>query len=173
MMAAFPPPSLAARLDTSKCIKMCLFHDTAESLVGDLTPADGVPKAERHRREGETLSYIKKRLLVNVNAGSAGEELGALWQEFEDGESLESRFVQDIDKVELLLQMVEYESRAGGHIDLSQFTYVTTKIQLPETKGWADEIMGEREAFWKAHDSKGAEEIDSEMKKMQDAYYGK
>ena len=30
---------------------MALVHDLAESLVGDLTPQDGVSKAEKYRRE--------------------------------------------------------------------------------------------------------------------------
>ncbi|KAL2127002.1 hypothetical protein VTI74DRAFT_11491 [Chaetomium olivicolor] len=70
-------PSLAPLLDIPKCIKMCLFHDTAESPVGDLTPVDRVPKTEKHPRE-------------------AGTEIVALWREFEDGESLEGRFVRDL-----------------------------------------------------------------------------
>lgn len=30
---------------------MCLVHDMAESIVGDLTPHCGVPVEEKHRRE--------------------------------------------------------------------------------------------------------------------------
>lgn len=169
-MAAYPPPSLASKLDVAKCIKMCLSHDIAESLVGDLTPADGVPKPERHRREAETMCYIEGRLLANANAGAAGPELRALWQEFEDGTSLESRFVQDIDKIEMLLQMVEYERRAEGRLDLSEFTYVETKILLPETQAWAKEIIGERQEYRKNAD---AAVTDDGWKKKQDAYYGR
>jgi len=174
MMAAFPPQSLAPKLDVAKCIKMSLFHDTAESLVGDLTPADGVPKTERHRREAETMSYIEGKVLVNVTAGGAEQELVALWQEFEEGESLDSRYVQDLDKVEMLLQMVEYERRAGGYIDLGEFTYVENKVLLPETLAWAKEIIREREEFWKTtHRAVEAGASDIRMRNMQDAYYGK
>ncbi|KAK4119954.1 hypothetical protein N657DRAFT_658766 [Parathielavia appendiculata] len=172
MMAAVPPPSLAHQLDIAKCIKMCLFHDTAELLVGDLTPADGVPKTEKHRRETETMSYIEGKVLANVNAGVAGQEIMALWREFEDAKSLESRFVQDLDKIELLLQMVEYERRAEGRLDLSEFTYVKTKVLLPETQAWAEEIIGEREEFRKAHHAVEAGASDIRMRVMQDAYYG-
>lgn len=34
-----------------RCIKLCLVHDMAECIVGDLTPADDVPKEEKHERE--------------------------------------------------------------------------------------------------------------------------
>jgi len=173
MMAAFPPASLARQLDIEKCIKMCLFHDTAESLVGDLTPADRVPKTEKHRRETETMGYIERKVLINVNDGGAGQELMDLWREFEEGESTESRFVQDLDKVEMLLQMVEYERRAEGRLDLSEFTYVETKLLLPETQAWAREIIGGRKEFWNAHRAAEAGTSDINMRKMQDEYYGK
>ena len=31
-------------VDTSKCVKMALVHDMAESVVGDITPDDPVSK---------------------------------------------------------------------------------------------------------------------------------
>ena len=34
-----------------RCIRMALVHDLAESLVGDITPNDGVSKEEKYRRE--------------------------------------------------------------------------------------------------------------------------
>jgi len=84
---------------------MCLFHDIAESLVGDLAPMDGVPKTEKNRREALTMDYITKGILGSAYGGAAGagEEPRAIWQEFEDAKTPESRFVQDIDKVEMLL----------------------------------------------------------------------
>ncbi|KAK3306271.1 HD domain-containing protein [Chaetomium strumarium] len=171
MMAALPATSLACQLDIGKCIKMYLFHDMAESLVGDLTPADDVPKTEKHRREADTISYIEGKILHKVNAGGAGQELVDLWREFEEGKSLESRFIQDFDKIEMLLQMVEYERRAKGRLDLSEFTYVETKVLLPETQAWAKKIIGERKEFWKTHGSTEAGASEIRMRKMQDAYY--
>lgn len=171
VMVPFLPSSLASQLDIAKCIKMCLFHDIAESLVGDLTPADDVPKAERYRREADTMRYIEGKMLHKVNAGGAGQELVALWQEFEKGESLESRLVQDLDKIEMLLQMVEYERRAKGCLNLAEFTYAETKVLLPETQAWAKDIIREREEFWKAYGAAEAGASDIGMRNMQDAYY--
>lgn len=39
---------------------MALVHDMAESIVGDIAPADNVPKCEKLQRE--TVSIIKNRL---------------------------------------------------------------------------------------------------------------
>ncbi len=114
MMTMLAPPSLVARIDRDRCIKMCLVHDMAESLVGDITPVDGVPRTEKHAREAATMDFLAKRLLPNVDGGAAGREIQEVWDEYEKSETLESKFVHDIDKMELLFQMVEYEKRAEG-----------------------------------------------------------
>ena len=121
----------------------------AESLVGDITPRDNVLKPEKSRREAETMDYLCSRLLGKVNGGSNGEEIRKVWQEYEDGESEESKFVHDVDKIELMHQMVEYEKQFEGKIDLSEFSRVGGRIQLEEVKVWWREIMAEREEYWK------------------------
>ncbi|CAJ1932182.1 unnamed protein product, partial [Sphenostylis stenocarpa] len=45
-------------LNRERCIKIALVHDIAEAIVGDITPADGVPKAEKSRRELEALNKM-------------------------------------------------------------------------------------------------------------------
>ncbi|SPN98395.1 related to HD family hydrolase [Cephalotrichum gorgonifer] len=170
------PPSLAARLDLPRCTKMCLIHDMAESLVGDITPVDGVPKAEKSRRETETVSFISESLLGNVYGGVPGKELQEIWQEYEDGETLEARYVHDVDKMELLLQMFEYEKRSRGEANLSEFVYVSTKIELPEVKAWAAELLAERARFWKGQGGevrgvKGSVAVGP--KAQQDEYYSR
>ena len=155
MISMFVPPSLVGRIDQNKCIKMCLIHDMAESLVGDITPVDGVAKPEKSRREAETMDYLTKNLLGKVWGGKGaanGEEIRAIWQEYEDSQTLDSHFVHDIDKMELLLQMVEYEKRGDRKLDLGEFTYVSTKMALDETREWAAELMKEREEYWDSAD---------------------
>ncbi|OIW28665.1 hypothetical protein CONLIGDRAFT_389707 [Coniochaeta ligniaria NRRL 30616] len=187
LMSMLAPPSLASRLDLHKCMKMCLIHDMAESLVGDITPVDGVAKPEKSRREATTMDYITKSLLGNIYGGksTAGEDIRAIWQEYEDSETLESIYVHDIDKVELLLQMVEYEGRGqqqGGaqdkKLDLGEFAYVATKIVLPETKEWAAKLLEEREELWgrqqHIHGEEGSKGgVQAEHTQAQDTYYSK
>uniref|UniRef100_A0ACC1QSR6 Uncharacterized protein n=1 Tax=Lecanicillium saksenae TaxID=468837 RepID=A0ACC1QSR6_9HYPO len=40
LISMFAPPALAPKLDLPKCMKMCLIHDMAELLVGDLGGAE-------------------------------------------------------------------------------------------------------------------------------------
>ncbi|KAK9784519.1 putative 5'-deoxynucleotidase [Seiridium cardinale] len=171
------PPTLAPRLDVAKCIKMCLIHDMAESIVGDITPVDGVSKPEKNRREAETMDYISDNLLGNVYGGLAAKEIRTIWQEYEDSQTLDSLFVHDVDKMELLCQMVEYEKRGDRALDLGEFAYVSTKMVLPETREWAKDILKEREEFWGAKEHVHGELRDGGVGdttvEQQDAYYAK
>ncbi|KAI1336388.1 HD domain-containing protein [Xylariaceae sp. FL0016] len=178
LMTMLCPPALKPKIDLFKCMKMCLIHDMAESIVGDITPVDGVPKPEKSRREAETMDYITQNLLGSVYGGMAGKEIREIWQEYEDSQTLDSHFVHDLDKMELLTQMVEYEKRANKQLDLGEFAYVATKMVLPETQEWAKEILKEREDFWGAKSHVHGEAgvgggVKMNTSKQQAAYYDK
>lgn len=178
LISMFAPPTLASKLDLPKCMKMCLIHDMAELLVGDITPVDGVPKPEKSRREADTMDFLTKTLLRGVAGGTTGEHIRAIWQEYEDSETLDSHFVHDVDKIELLLQMAEYEKQGKGQLDLGEFAYVSRKLSLPETQEWAAEILRERDQFWDnkehVHGEKGtAGGVSTERSQQQEAYYNR
>lgn len=163
IISMFAPPSLATRLDLNKCIKMCLIHDMAELLVGDITPVDGVAKSEKSRRESLTMDFLTKNLFGNKDDAAVGKEIRDIWNEYEESKTLDSHYVHDVDKMELLLQMMEYERRAQGTLDLQEFTHVRTRMTLPETKAWADELIREREAFW-ADERNGDVDVEGDAK---------
>ncbi|MCJ1244985.1 hypothetical protein MMC30_002186 [Trapelia coarctata] len=144
------PKSLSSRLDIPRCTKMALIHDMAESIVGDITPFDGVSKEEKCRRETEAMDYLTKHLLGAV--GNGGEKAGMgfqeVWQEYEDNKTLEANFVHDVDKLELILQMVEYEKKHQGGLDLGEFSRVAERIELAEVKEWCVELLRERQQYW-------------------------
>lgn len=184
IISMFAPPSLAARVDLNKCMKMCLIHDMAELLVGDITPVDGVVKSEKSRRESLTMDFLTKNLFGNKDDAAVGKEIRDIWNEYEESKTLDSHYVHDVDKMELLLQMMEYERRAQGTLDLQEFTHVRKRMTLPETKAWADELIQEREAFWADErngdvdgdmDGEGdaKEGMDEKKKRMQDEYYAR
>jgi putative hydrolases of HD superfamily len=174
LITMFAPPSLAAKLNIPHCTKMALVHDMAEALVGDITPVDGVAKHEKNRRESTTMDYFTKSLLGRVNGGMTAESVRSIWQEYEDSETLESKFVHDVDKIELILQMVEYE-RANEHkLDLGEFSWVASRIVMPEVKEWSDEVLKEREEFWggREHSAYGADGLAVENLSQKMEYYG-
>ncbi|HEV2147754.1 MAG TPA: HD domain-containing protein [Longimicrobiaceae bacterium] len=98
-------------LDRERCLAMALVHDLAESLVGDITPYDGVPVEEKHRREREAMERLCAML--------GDDEVLRLWEEYQAAETREARFVKDLDKLETVLQAAEYEEARG--IGLAEF----------------------------------------------------
>lgn len=173
IMTMLAPPALSSRLDIPRCTKMALVHDMAEALVGDLTPVDKVPKVEKSRREAETMDYLCNSLLGKVHGGENGASIREIWQEYEDSETAESHFVHDVDKVELMLQMVEYERAHDTTLDLSEFSWVARMLILPEMKEWAQEILDERARLWKNKrvTPKQPNEVKT-LQEQQDQYYG-
>ena len=107
-MMAFVASSLPG-FDSAKAIKMALVHDLAESLVGDITPHDGVTKADKHAREEAAMTRLQLTLQGDVppSAGGvgsawqgAGDEMLALWHEYEACASPEALLLKDLDKLE-------------------------------------------------------------------------
>ncbi|XP_061992052.1 uncharacterized protein LOC133710087 [Rosa rugosa] len=126
-------------VNRDKCIKIAIVHDIAEAIVGDITPADGVPKAEKNRREQEAIDHMCKLL----GGGSIAKEIGELWMEYEGNSSPEAQIVKDFDKVEMILQALEYENGQGK--DLDEFFQSTAgKFQTDVGKAWAAEIVSRR-----------------------------
>ncbi|KAJ0091526.1 hypothetical protein Patl1_14437 [Pistacia atlantica] len=105
-----------------QCIKMAIVHDIAEAIVGDITPSDGISKAEKSQREREALDHMCKLLGGEARA----KEISELWMEYEENSSAEAKIVKDFDKVEMILQALEYENEQGK--DLDEFFQSTAGI---------------------------------------------
>ncbi|XP_057966862.1 uncharacterized protein LOC131157036 [Malania oleifera] len=128
-------------IDRNKCIKMAIVHDIAESIVGDITPSDGVPKLEKSQREREALDHMCHLL----GGGSQAKEINELWMEYEENSSPEAKVVKDFDKVEMILQALEYENEQGKDLD-EFFRSTAGKFQTELGKAWAAEIVSRRRA---------------------------
>lgn len=107
-------------LDRERCIAMALVHDLAESVVGDITPYDGIAADEKQRREREAMERLAAML--------GDDEVLRLWEEYQAAESPEARFVKDLDKLETVLQAAEYEASRGT--ELAEFR------EMGERRSW-------------------------------------
>ncbi|XP_051144511.1 uncharacterized protein LOC127260690 isoform X1 [Andrographis paniculata] len=123
----------------SLCIKIAIVHDIAEAIVGDITPSDGVPKEEKSKMEQAALEEMCKLL----GGGMRAEEIKELWQEYENNTSVEASLVKDFDKVEMILQALEYETEHGKILD-EFFLSTAGKIHSTVGKKWAAEITSRR-----------------------------
>ncbi|KAG2702610.1 hypothetical protein I3760_06G098800 [Carya illinoinensis] len=126
-------------VNRERCIKIAIVHDIAEAIVGDITPSDGVPKEEKSRMEQAALNEMCKVL----GGGMRAEEIKELWREYENNSSLEANLVKDFDKVEMILQALEYETEHGKVLD-EFFLSTAGKFQTELGKNWAAEIISRR-----------------------------
>ncbi|XP_010472377.1 PREDICTED: HD domain-containing protein 2-like [Camelina sativa] len=126
-------------VNRDKCMKMAIVHDIAEAIVGDITPSCGISKEEKNRRESEALEHMCKLL----GGGERANEIAELWREYEENSSPEAKVVKDFDKVEMILQALEYEQAQGK--DLEEFFQSTAGKFLTDIgKAWASEIVSRR-----------------------------
>lgn len=138
------------KLNLERVIKMALVHDLCEVYALDLTPYDPLlpknkkkamevlkhwPKftpalkrkkyRDKYKMELRALNKLTSKLPSALKA-----EIKNLWLDFEEGLTREGRFVKQVDKVENLLQGLEYWKKYK-------------KIQYKLWMRWAKEILDE------------------------------
>ncbi|MDD3489169.1 MAG: HD domain-containing protein [Paludibacter sp.] len=86
-------------VDVLKVLKMVLIHDIVEIDAGDTFIYD----TQKNHSNTENELKAAKRIFGLLPAEQA-EELIAIWQEFEAGETPEARFAKAMDRIEPLLQ---------------------------------------------------------------------
>ncbi|XP_066229406.1 5'-deoxynucleotidase HDDC2 [Saccopteryx leptura] len=129
-------------LNKDRCVRLALVHDMAECIVGDIAPADNIPKEEKHRREEEAMKQLTQLLSKDL-----GKELYELWEEYETQSTAEAKFVKQLDQCEMILQASEYEdleSRPGRLQDFYDST--AGKFSHPEIVQLVSELEAERNA---------------------------
>jgi len=104
MLALVLAPQL--NLDQLKLTKMALIHDLGEIDIGDIKWESGNKvigsQEKKHRDESKA---IKKMFADNPNFAQYVE----LWEEFNDQKTKEARVVKQLDKLEMVIQALEYE----------------------------------------------------------------
>jgi putative hydrolase of HD superfamily len=120
--------ALKGGLNVNRVIKMALIHDLCEVYAGDSTPYDHfLPKnakdlkklvatwprlskaekqhlsSKKYHKEDTALNKLIVDLPLNIK-----REIKGLWMDYEQGLTKEGRFVRQIDRLENLLQALEY-----------------------------------------------------------------
>ncbi|KAF3329626.1 HD domain-containing protein 2 [Carex littledalei] len=126
-------------IDRDRFLFLYAYDLINAAIVGDITPADGVPKSEKSRMEREALDHM----CTLLGEPSRAKEIHELWMEYEENSSPEAKIVKDFDKVEMILQALEYENEQGH--DLEEFFQSTAgKFQTDVGKAWAAEVASRR-----------------------------
>lgn len=147
---------LAKKLKCSqnKLIKLCLLHDVAEAICGDLVldyseyfqeqkkrriyKKIGITKKEKERMEKKS---IKK--LCKMPGQREGKELEGIWKEFAEGKTREARMARQLDKLEMLLQATEYkrEKKFSNHLFNAYLKQNKDKIKEKELEKILEKII--------------------------------
>ena len=137
LLALVLAPRADPPVDPHRCVAMALVHDLAESIVGDITPYDGVTAEEKRRREEEAMRRLDSL------AGGAG--VLELWAEYDAAATAEARFVKELDKLETAMQAAEYvQSGAAPAADLREFREnAERRLSLPITRALLDALSRE------------------------------
>ncbi|MCP8322985.1 MAG: HD domain-containing protein [Candidatus Methylarchaceae archaeon HK02M2] len=104
-------------LNTLKMLKMALLHDACESLIGDFMHSD-IRKKELNKRKLEDDAMIQ---ILSTLPNDIGKIYRKLWKEFQGGLSTEAKLVREIDKLEMALQVIEYEKEGYDRRRLYEF----------------------------------------------------
>lgn len=89
------------KVKRDRVVFLVLVHDLAESIVGDITPFEGISKEEKHNKEHKAMKSISGEI--------ESPEILNLFEEYLDGTTPESLIAKEIDNFELMLQAYEYE----------------------------------------------------------------
>lgn len=113
-------------LDPLAAVTSALIHDIAESIVGDVVPADGVDAALKAESEEAATARI-------LAAFDGDGELLEKWLDFEYGRTAEGVLVKDLDRLDMALQALVYEQDTGKDLD-DFFPYVEERLVTPEVR---------------------------------------
>lgn len=97
-------------LDRERALAYAVLHDLAECRVGDLTPADGISREEKRRREEEAIEALTQAL-------PRGGELRERWLRYEAQADEEARFVRQLDRLDMALQAVAYRGTGRSLVE--------------------------------------------------------
>lgn len=119
LLALFLGEAHFPELDMPRVLRMALLHDLGEVYVGDLTPAHGVPEADKKAAERDAVTRVLRGL-----PGAAGYL--DLWVDYAAQRSPEARFIKAVDRLEMALQAGVYACQFGT--DPSEFYASAEKL---------------------------------------------
>ncbi|MEJ2272550.1 MAG: HD domain-containing protein [Candidatus Bathyarchaeota archaeon] len=101
-------------LDTLKILRMSLLHDLPETLIGDLTPSQKTAKTKEKEEKAlyQILNFLPEMQLKLYLS---------IWNEYKEGKTIESKLIQQLDKIEMAFQAKEYSNSGTSKKSLDKF----------------------------------------------------
>ena len=113
--------------DSEKILKMVLLHDLAESKIGDYTP-EQIDAEKKKKLENNAFLEIIQSLPQPIKS-----QYLKIWQEYQENNSVESKLVHQIDKLEMVLQAKDYQKSGYPKEKLVSF-FESSKKEITDPK---------------------------------------
>jgi putative hydrolase of HD superfamily len=119
---------LSKKLNLEKALKMVLIHDLPEIFAGDASPLgkdgtgkdshafSGIKAKKRHLEEKKAAAKIFKMLPADIS-----KKYFNLWIEYDLQKNYEAKVVKSLDRIEALIQVLEYRKGHlfSGHLEFN------------------------------------------------------
>ncbi|WP_252275501.1 HD domain-containing protein [Pseudomonas subflava] len=86
-------------LDILRLLKLCVVHDLAEAIGGDIPAVDQLAPISKHQQERHDLHLLTSELDAGLR-----KTIHALWEEYESASTPEAQAAKALDKLETILQ---------------------------------------------------------------------
>ncbi|MEK6956200.1 MAG: HD domain-containing protein [Nanoarchaeota archaeon] len=113
-------------LNSEKVLKMVLMHDLGESIIGDIVTEDG-----NHTLLQQSVKDNQEIEAVKMLFNNLDEMTSSIIIEYIEQKTQESKFVKELDKLEMIIQALEYEMETGKNLN-SFWENVEKYFKTPE-----------------------------------------
>lgn len=162
-LAFISAKKLSIEVDLLKSLKLALVHDIVEAITDDV---DSVlihsGEADRATKEIKEREAIKQ--IANIFPQSSGNELVQLWNEYDQKNTREAKFIYALDKLESVTHLIFCGHRSFHEHDDFIATYCHTPVEnFPELKPLHSIIQQKLKAEYQKHDWKWYERYDVDI----------
>ncbi len=128
------------KLNAGRCVKMALIHDLTDVYAGDIATRPLERQQVVSDMEKAFLERNAMKRLLSLLPPASRSELQKLWGEYDSNKTKEAGFVHDMDKVEMVLQALEYKSQKRTSKSLDEFFESRKKIKTKTGRKLWEEI---------------------------------
>jgi putative hydrolase of HD superfamily len=123
--------------DSLKTVLMCLYHDLHEARTGD------------HNYVAKRYVTIDEEKAIQDLAEDLpfGDEIMAMTQDFNQGESIEARVANDADQLDLILALKEQQD-LGNKYAAEWLSFALKRLQTEAAQAMAKEILNTDSTDW-------------------------
>ncbi|MGA3020402.1 MAG: HD domain-containing protein [Candidatus Micrarchaeales archaeon] len=121
------------KLDADRCVEMALIHDIHEAITGDIATRAKEEDQKVTNNEKKRLGHIDTMTILSYLPKNEARSVHELWNEYEAQKTKEAKLVDQIDKLDYIIQAIVYSKKVKDKKKFKDF-FITAerKIKDPE-----------------------------------------